>query len=387
MNKRTTMLGYSLMLILLLTSACTPAQPEAMTSPPTQTIAPSTVTSVPATATTVPTATPVPTATATITPTEIPALNPSARGDVSMAYDSESDKIILFGGHTGGDYDDPAHYNGETWAYDVATNTWTEMKPIPGPKARSHHGSAYDSESDRVILFSGGDHRDLSLPDTWAYDYNTNTWTEMAKGPANRYGFRMAYDSESDRIILFSGHRFPNEFLNDTWAYDFNSDTWTQMQPSTSPKGRAFHGMTYDAQIDRVIVFGGDVNYAPRSDTWTYDFNTDTWEEVKLDMGTPPRGRFDLAMVYDAGADQTILYGGHTGGSETWVFDYSLRTWTQLEPDQAPGTRSLHSLVYSSAAEQVILFGGQLFTQFDYTDQTWSFDLNSNTWTNLTRSP
>jgi hypothetical protein len=92
-------------------------------------------------------------------------------------------------------------------------------------------------------------------------------------------------------------------------------------------------------------------------------------------------------LVYDAGADRIILYGGHTGGSETWVFDYSLRTWTQLETDQAPGTRSMHSLAYSSAAEQVILFGGQLFSEYDYTDQTWSLDLNSNTWTNLTRNP
>ena len=387
MNKRTTMLGYSLMLILLLTSACAPAQPEAMTSPPTQTIASSTVTSVPATATTVPTATPVPTATATITPTEIPALNPSARGFVSMAYDSESDKFTLFGGHSGGDTTDPAHFSAETWTYDVATNTWTDMKPVSGPKARSSPGLAYDSESDRVILFSGDDNLVLSLPDTWAYDYNTNTWTEMAKGPANRYGFRMAYDSESDRIILFGGFRFPSESLNDTWAYDFNSDTWTQMQPSTSPAGRAYYGMTYDAQIDRVIVFGGDVNMTPRADTWTYDFNTDTWEEVKLDTGTPPRGRRWHAMVYDAGADRTILYGGHTGGSETWVFDYSLRTWTQLETDQAPGKRSMHSLAYSSAAERVILFGGQLFSEYDYTDQTWSLDLNSNTWTNLTRRP
>jgi hypothetical protein len=385
MHKKMKMFGYSLMLILLLVSACAPAQPEVMTSPTTPTTDPPTATSAPPTAITAPTATTEPTPTPE--PTEIPALNPSARGFSAMAYDSESDKIILFGGHTGGDTTDPAHFSAETWAFDAATNTWTNMKPVSGPKGRSSPGLAYDSESDRVILFSGDDNLVFSLPDTWTYDYNANTWTEMAKGPANRYNFRMAYDSESDRIILFGGFRFPSDFLNDTWAYDFNSDTWTQMQPITSPTGRASYGMTYDTQIDRVILFGGEVNFSPRADTWTYDFNTDTWEEVKLDTGTPPRGRHSLIMVYDAESDRTILYGGHTGGSETWAFDYNLRTWTQLKPDQAPGTRSKHTLAYSNAAKRVILFGGQLFTELDYADQTWSFDLNNNTWTDLTRSP
>jgi N-acetylneuraminic acid mutarotase len=388
MNKRMTMLGYSLMLILLLTSACSPAQPEAMTSPPTETSAQPTATSIPATATTVPTATTLPTATATIAPTEIPALNPSARGFAAMVYDNESDKIILFGGQFGGDYSsDPDNFNGETWAYDVVSNTWTEMKPASGPTARTSFGLAYDSESDRVILFGGEDAIAWSVSDTWAYDYNTNTWTEMAKGPGNRSGFRMAYDSESDRIILFGGFRNPNEFLNDTWAYDFNSDTWTQMQPGTSPKGRNMTSLTYDKQTDRVILFGGFVDFSLRADTWAYDFNTDTWEEIKSSEGTPPRGRHSHVMVYDAEADRTILYGGHTGGAETWMLETSTGTWTLLEPDQKPGIRARHAMAYSTAANQIILFGGTASADFDYKDQTWSFDLNNNTWTNLTRSP
>jgi hypothetical protein len=44
-------------------------------------------------------------------------------------------------------------------------------------------------------------------------------------------------------------------------------------------------------------------------------------------------------------------------------------------------------MAYSTAANQIILFGGTASADFDYKDQTWSFDLNNNTWTNLTRSP
>jgi hypothetical protein len=368
-HKRPVSQRINLILIVLLTAACVPAQPEIALAPPTATPAPPT-------ATTAPTDTPE--------PTEIPALNPSARGYVSMTYDSESDKIILFGG-----YDEPIGggepiANGETWAYDVASNTWTNMKPTSGPPENGGTYLVYDIESDRVILFNGGWFNN----DTWAYDYNTNTWTEMANGPKSRMGYRMAYDAESDRCILFGGLPQPPGVFNETYAYDFNSDTWTKMEPSISPQGRNFHTMAYDPQADRVILFGGGDWKNFMEDTWAYDYNTDTWEEIIPSDGIHPSQREGHAMVYDNAAGWMLLYGGSIRGSETWSFETSTSTWTLLEPVQTPGRRKAHAMAYSSTADLVILYGGEPGgVNFDFTDQTWSFDLNSNTWTNLTRSP
>lgn len=369
--------GISLILIVLLTAACATTQPETASAPPTTSPAPPTATTAPPTATIAPTETPAPTDTPE--PTEIPALNPSPRGYVSMIYDSESDKIILFGGQLEGGGIIP---NDETWAYDVASNTWIEMRPASGPPEKAAVDLVYDAESDRVILFGGnwGD------KDTWAYDYNTNTWTEMAKGPGNHIGYRMAYDSESDRSILFGGLERPSGVYNDTWAYDYNSDTWTKMEPSTSPKGRNYHAMAYDAQADRVILFGGGDWSKNMGDTWAYDYNTDTWTEMEPGEGPRPRPRSYLAMVYDTAAERVILFGGDAGMSETWSYDYGSNTWTKLEPSKPPAA-SRHALAYSSAAERVILFGGQVGENFDYTDRTASFDYNTATWTNVTRSP
>jgi hypothetical protein len=276
-DNRIASLVVSLILILVISSACQPAQPAA----------PASTDAVPVAAAVQPTATKPPPA-ATKTPTEVPALNPSARGYVSMAYDSESDKIILFGGQIEGRGIIP---NGETWAYDIASNTWTEMKPDAGPAIKAAVDLVYDAESDRVILFGGGGEQLNIMSDTWAYDYNTNTWTEMAAGPEDHLGYRMAYDIESDRCILFGGMGYPSlSLFNDTWAYDFNSDTWTEMQPNTSPSARNFHAMAYDAQADRVILFGGsewdeNMNDKALGDTWAYDFNTNTWEELEHGKG------------------------------------------------------------------------------------------------------
>ena len=199
----------------------TPALPTATPTLPTLTPAPPTTTPAP------PTATAIPTAAATFLPTEMARLNPAPRGYTSLAYNAKSNRVIMFGGQTG-NIKDPTNYNSETWLYDVAANKWTQMKPASGPTRRAAAELAYDAESDRVILFGGANEVLWGLNDTWAYDYNTNTWTEMAKGPARHLGARIAYDAESDRIILFGGYDMSRFFYYDTWAYDFNSDTWTR---------------------------------------------------------------------------------------------------------------------------------------------------------------
>ena len=95
-----------------------------------------------------PVPTPVPpTATATQTPAE---MNPFARY-ISLAYDAESDRFIMFGGQSG-HYELETSFHAETWAYDVTANKWTQMKPASAPSKRSDYGLAYDSISDRVGL-------------------------------------------------------------------------------------------------------------------------------------------------------------------------------------------------------------------------------------------
>src|SRR5437867_10177220 len=188
-----------------------------------------------------------------------------------MAYDSQSDRIILFGGWTG------TQQSNDTWAYDFKTNTWTDLAPVVGPRVRAYHAMAYDSQSDRVILFGGYG----ASNDTWAYDFNANTWTDMAPAtsPPGRDSPAMAYDSSADRAILFGGAG--GILFNDTWTYDLGTNTWTNMSAAPAPSGRHLHGMAFDSQSNRVILFGGVTAYSiPLEDTWTYDLNANGWTNV-----------------------------------------------------------------------------------------------------------
>lgn len=96
------------------------------------------------------------------------------------------------------------------------------------------HALAYDSESDRIIMFGGYTHLNTAglQDETWTYDYNTQTWTKMNPvGGLERILHQMVYDSESDLVVLFGGAVDPHrhEYIDETWVYDYNEDEWTLM--------------------------------------------------------------------------------------------------------------------------------------------------------------
>ncbi|MBN1322112.1 MAG: TIR domain-containing protein [Thermoleophilia bacterium] len=140
---------------------------------------------------------------------------PSARSS-KMVYDPASGRMIMFG--SAGETD----ALNDTWAYDPVANDWTDLAPSgPLPKKRAGFGMAYDAASHRALIF-GGCNRDGSrfFNDTWAYDPVDNTWTELKpSGPLPRACIAsMAYDTATDRLIMFGGGG-PDQDLNDTWAF------------------------------------------------------------------------------------------------------------------------------------------------------------------------
>ena len=92
----------------------------------------------------------------------------------------------------------------------------------------------------------------------------------------------MVYDSESDRLIFFGGAIKNLEAdYDDTWSYDYNTNTWTNMSPVVHPPASEWHSMTYHSVDDRVVLFGGHVSgsgsdWTNHNETWVYDYNADT---------------------------------------------------------------------------------------------------------------
>jgi N-acetylneuraminic acid mutarotase len=367
-----------LLLILLLLGACGPSQSASTLDPPTATPWPPTPTLAPPTATATFTPTPAPTETPTPAPTPTPRPYPSGRIGPGMAYDAESNVVILVGGSAG-----MTAFN-STWAYETSTDTWTEMARMPIEKAAGPQ-IAYDAESDRMVYYlayrvkSGAVEE---VQETLIYDFNTDSWENMkpAQAPVSRDGGGMVYDSESDRMILFGGVAPGDEprYYNETWAYDLNTNTWTKMNPKVSPSERWDYSMAYVPSLDRVVLFGGESLYGSKNDTWLYDYNSDSWEMVEVSEA-PSAGQG--CAVYAASLDRMIMFGG--AQDLTWMFDHETNTWTELKPDSAPDEGFGHRMAYDAAADKIVLFGGG--PDWDQpTNETWIYDPQTNTWTDMT---
>jgi N-acetylneuraminic acid mutarotase len=268
--------------------------------------------------------------------------------------------MILFGGES----NQRTSYS-DTWEYDPAKNVWTERFPDIHPTEIDASSVVYDSESDK-FLFYFSLALDSTAPsglrgtsETWAYDFSTNTWENMnpTTHPEGIMGPRMAYDSESDRIILFGGGDFTASEITtftETWAYDYNSNQWERMNPAQTPIGRSYFGMAYAPDRDEVFVFGGRLQTQDedrQNELWAYDYNSDTWNEIAF--SGEPRPDHHSMMVYNSTANQ-LWYLVNTNLN---AFDLNTLSWETL--DKGPTNLPIHFHAMAvDASGNLIVFGG-----------------------------
>src|SRR5262245_17111442 len=92
----------------------------------------------------------------------------------SMCYDGGAKKFVLFGGgNTPTGRGDPG-----TWTYSPADNRWEQVKADRQPPARANSRLVYDPTAKKVVLF-GGDQLDQLVSDTWTFDTASGTWSEL----------------------------------------------------------------------------------------------------------------------------------------------------------------------------------------------------------------
>jgi N-acetylneuraminic acid mutarotase len=239
---------------------------------------------------------------------------PEARFDCSMAYDSNEGKVILFGGQ-----DEATEFN-DTWVYERKADAWIYLNPSGGlPTTRCQASLVYDSSEKKAILFGGVARGPVYLNDTWAYDAATNTWTNLSPSgavPPPRGLAGMVYDSRSGKVILFGGDNGSTR-LGDTWAYDPAANTWTDLNPSGSvPAARSLFGMTYASNDGKAVLFGGaDLGSNFFNDLWTYDLSANAWTQVHA-SGESPSARTGSALVFDSMSGDLLLFGGWDGETD-----------------------------------------------------------------------
>lgn len=298
-----------------------------------------------------------------------PSEQPTARGAHSMEYISNHDMIIMFGGSSD-------RSQNETWKYDLNMNTWTNLKPENKPSGRADSAMAFDSMSDRLILFGGASKGNGYCDDTWAYDSMNNSWKDLkpALPPRGRNSHQMSYDIESDKIIMFGGMTDVFRVSNETWAYDYDTNTWKNMSPSISPSVSNAFGLDYDSESDKVVLFGAGTANSGFNETWVYEYNTNKW--MNMTTNVHPRWGGE-GIAYDSRSDRMIYFEEISiYEAETWTYDYDTNTWENMKPSIQPSARHAHAITYDSESDRTVIFGG--YTLMVVTnDETWAYALTN----------
>ncbi|HLB95112.1 MAG TPA: kelch repeat-containing protein, partial [Nitrospiria bacterium] len=102
-----------------------------------------------------------------------PLSPPPARLGHTMVYDSINERALMFGGFA----DRSPSPSSGTWVYDYPN--WNQLSPLPSiPKGRFLHAMAYDSENQQAILFGGATQGcGVDCSDIDPDYYQADTWT------------------------------------------------------------------------------------------------------------------------------------------------------------------------------------------------------------------
>jgi hypothetical protein len=235
-----------------------------------------------------------------------------SRASEALAYDSNSDVVVTFGGtHSAQDEfgSAPTSPLSDTWTLQgtsTDTVTWVQCTTVcgtPVPAPRISPGMDFNQFTLRTILFGG---RGSSIyGDTWRYDHTdpTDRWSECttqpgcrpinstncsstSAPPCTRFANRMTYyeDTVPNRgMVMFGESHDGSTLLGDTWLYIGNPGIWQRCDATHGCPGgdlveaRCCVGMLYDSVRDRVVLFGGQTSGGPPrpayGDMWTWSFS------------------------------------------------------------------------------------------------------------------
>ncbi|MEI8191920.1 MAG: kelch repeat-containing protein, partial [candidate division NC10 bacterium] len=287
----------------------------------------------------------------------------------------------------------------DTWAFNPATQQWTELHPATSPSARAWAQMAFDPGSGKVILF-GGFNGVTSFNDTWAFDPTSSEWSELtptgeAPTPRAQAGFSFCGypGGGGGHLLLYGGiERQDLIVAHDSFLYDPAANQWQLLSEAGEPTPSYAGTLSFDAAGGRAIYFGGTSDLYPGSlnETWAFSAVNHHWKW--LDQGSPPPPRSRVSATFDTQCGRFLVFGGGFGSydgefayvsDQTLSYDVQANQWSVLEvTGEAPSARWQASLAYSSFSDKTFLFGGSLPLGMAYYNDLRTLDAGG-TWTDL----
>jgi hypothetical protein len=255
-----------------------------------------------------------------------------------------------------------------TPAASAATDDWSQLLPTTAPLPRDSAEVAYDTSTSTVVI-SGGEAGCGPLgrevyQDTWTWD--GKAWKEVATNAPSVFGVPAAYDGATQTfdVLWYPG------CADGPATSEWNGESWSGANGAESEQTAwpdADGAMAYDASTQTIILWSPSPPFEQSptstttpsgSTTWSWDGTT--WNELSPSVSPPPSlgDSQDVQMVYDTATSQVLLYGDHS--QAMWAWNGS--KWSELSGSGGPSPRVGSSMVYDSALDEALLFGGDTVT-------------------------
>lgn len=233
------------------------------------------------------------------------------------------------------------------------------MRPSP---ALTFNMACYDTRRKRAIYFADGQ--------TFALDPKTNSWTDLKcdnhpTSCSKAAWAHMAYDADNDRVMLFGGGLATNPAGGcPTWFYDCKANAWQRPKLKAEPPLRCNGALAYSPEAKSFVLFGGYDQAKALSDTWLFDCEKNQWSLKKPEPSPPPMFAPAVAAlpggkVLVCGADARRYDRHHAAASsalkETWVYNVAENRWALLENKLSIPAAQWLTADYSADADSVLM--------------------------------
>ena len=302
-----------------------------------------------------------------------------------------------------------------TWAFDVCTNTWTELgdASLPSPEDRP---ALYQFVTDP----GAGVVRGLPVwwTPVWTFDPTSDSWSAAAAGQAGSEAVPMAvYDPDGERMLAFD----PNVLtaasargepgFSGVLSYDVAARAWTDLglaEESPTPKVLMDqYDVAFDSAAHRLIlVVTRQDTRGQAARTWAFDPEAHTWSQGAdmpntLAHGYPSSG---WAAEFDPVTARTWWFAdtamlGYDATADSWQVAARDTDWPESmtlgDVEVDPTARVVNTMVLDPVNGRLVVIGGSVLPVGEpvggsvqegdllVTDDVWAYEPATNTWTML----
>jgi N-acetylneuraminic acid mutarotase len=141
--------------------------------------------------------------------------------------------------------------------------------------------------------------------------------------------------------------------------------------------------MAYLPTTDQILLVGGrDENGPLFPEAFTFDLATSSWQRIAGDV---PYGVIGCAVEWMPNIGRAIVFSGAGRQlyDDTWSYEPETRTFTNLEANPRPPGRSDAAHAYDPVHGRLLIFSGgvRAVPPYQYRDDMWAFD--GSAWTQI----